>query len=301
MKPAIISCAITGNKTTREMNPNLPLTPLEQGIAAEQAVLAGASIIHLHVREDDGTESHRLERFEESVYEITKRVPEAILEVSTRGAAEDSMVYRGNCLDLRTEMCSLNIGTLNIGDEVFLNPPSEVFPLIEKIYASGSIPELDCFDIGHLEQAKSLLQRGILRGPLHFLFVLGIPGGVSGDIRNLLHFLAMMPPDAHWSAVGIGKHQLPVAVHTLLLGGNIRVGLEDAVWYRKGELARSNAQLVTRVAEMSRELGRPVATPDEARKLLGISKRQPVFSQPVFKRPSRSVLTRRRMSHASSA
>ena len=275
--PLIISCAITGNKTTRKMNPNLPITPKEQGVAAEAAVHAGASIIHLHVREDDGSESHRLERFEESVYQIQKRVPEAIIEVSTRGAPQDSMEFRGNCLSLHTEMCSLNIGTMNIGDELFINDPHEVFQLIEKIQASGSIPELDVFDVGHIEQAKTLVKRGILKGPLHFLFVLGIPGGVSGDIRNLMHMLSMMPEGSHWSSVGIGKFQLPVAMHTILLGGNARVGLEDAVWYSKKELAKSNAQLVERVARMSREMDREAATPDQARKLLGITAEAPAL------------------------
>jgi 3-keto-5-aminohexanoate cleavage enzyme len=261
------------------MNPNLPITPIEQGIAAAAAVEEGASIIHLHVREDDGSESHRLERFEQAVYEIHRRVPEAIIEVSTRGASGDPMSYRANCLELETEMCSLNIGSLNIDDEVFLNPPTEVVELIAAIQDHDAIPELDMFDIGHLEQARALLERGILRGPAHFLFVLGIRGGVSGDVRNLLHFLAFMPAGSHWCALGIGRHQLSVATHAILLGGNVRVGLEDAVWYDKRTLAASNAQLVARVARVSRELGREVATPAEARELLGITPRRPRLSQ----------------------
>lgn len=272
-EPVIITCAITGNKTTRQMNPNLPLTPKEQGIAAAEAVEAGASVIHLHVREDDGSESHRLERFEEAIYEIKSRVPEAIIEVSTRGAIEDDIDYRGNCLDLKPEMCSLNIGTLNIANEVFLNHPLDVRKLAARIYEMGVEPELDMFDVGHVESAFTLLKQGVLRAPLRFLFVLGIPGGVSADLRNLMHMVSLLPPGTHWTALGIGRFQLTVAIHALLLGGNVRVGLEDTAYYSKGEVAKSNAQLVERIVRLSHELGREVATPDQARKMLGLKPR----------------------------
>lgn len=278
-EPVIISCAITGNKTTRQMNPNLPLTPKEQGIAAAEAVEAGASIIHLHVREDDGSESHRRERFEEAIYEIKSRVPEAIIEVSTRGAVGEDIDYRGNCLDLGAEMCSLNIGTLNIGDEVFLNDPLDVKKLAARIYSHGIEPELDMFDVGQVESAFTLLKKGVLREPLRFLFVLGIPGGISADLRNLTHMVSLLPPGTHWCALGIGRFQLSIAVHALLLGGNVRVGLEDTAYYRKNEVAKSNAQLVERIARLSRELGREVATPNQAREMLKLKPRIPAVSE----------------------
>ncbi len=277
----IITCAITGNKTTRQMNPNLPLTPKEQGIAAAQAVEAGASVIHLHVREDDGSESHRLERFEEAIYEIHSRVPEAIIEVSTRGAVGEDIDYRGNCLDLKPEMCSLNIGTLNIGDEVFLNDPQDVRKLAARIYEMGVEPELDMFDVGMMESAFTLLKKGILREPMRFLLVLGIPGGVSADLRNLIHMVSLLPPGTHWTALGIGRFQLSIATHALLLGGNVRVGLEDTAYFRKGEVAKSNAQLVERVARLSREFGREVATPEQARKMLGLKPKVPAVGELV--------------------
>jgi 3-keto-5-aminohexanoate cleavage enzyme len=280
-EPVIITCAITGNKTTRQMNPNLPLTPKEQGIAAAQAVEAGASVIHLHVREDDGSESHRLERFEEAIYEIHSRVPEAIIEVSTRGAVGEDIDYRGNCLDLKPEMCSLNIGTLNIGDEVFLNDPHDVRKLAARIYEMGVEPELDMFDVGMMESAFTLLKKGILREPMRFLLVLGIPGGVSADLRNLIHMVSLLPPGTHWTALGIGRFQLSIATHALLLGGNVRVGLEDTAYFRKGEVAKSNAQLVERVARLSREFGREVATPEQARKMLGLKPKVPAVGELV--------------------
>jgi 3-keto-5-aminohexanoate cleavage enzyme len=274
-EPVIITCAITGNKTTREMNPYLPLTPKEQGIAAAEAVAAGASIIHLHVRESDGAECHTLERFAEAVGEIRSRAPEAIIEVSTRAAVGEGIDYRGNCLELRTEMCSLNVGSINIENEVFLNSPPDVRRLAARIYELGIEPELDCFDLGHLESLVELRRRGILRDPLRALLVLGISGGITADPRNLVHMVSRLPPGAHWSAVGIGRFQLAVAVQALVMGGNVRVGLEDTAYFRKGELARSNAQLVERVVRLARELGREVAPPAQAREMLQLNARRP--------------------------
>jgi 3-keto-5-aminohexanoate cleavage enzyme len=272
--PVVISCAITGNKTTREMNPHLPLTPKEQGVAAAEAVDAGASVIHLHVREDDGAESHSLERFAEAVAEIQAKAPSAIIEVSTRAAVGEDIEYRGNCLELRTEMCSLNVGSINIDDEVFLNAPKDVRRLAERIYQCGVEPELDCFDVGHMESIFVLKRAGVLRDPLRFLLVLGIRGGVTADPRNLVHMVSLLPPDAHWCALGIGRFQLTIAMQALAMGGNVRVGLEDTAYYARGELATSNAQLVDRVARLARELGREVASPDVARSLLQIPPRR---------------------------
>jgi 3-keto-5-aminohexanoate cleavage enzyme len=273
-EPVIVTCAITGNKTTREMNPHLPLTPREQGIAAAEAVAAGASIIHLHVREDDGEECHSLDRFADAVAEIRARAPEAIIEVSTRAAIGEGIDYRGNCLELQTEMCSLNVGSINIGDEVFLNSPPDVRKLASRIYELGIEPELDCFDVGHLESLAVLRKEGVLRDPLRALLVLGISGGITADPRNLAHMVSLLPPGAHWSAVGIGRFQLTVAVQALIMGGNVRVGLEDTAYFRKGEVARSNAQLVERVVRLSRELGREIATPAQSRAILQLNRRR---------------------------
>ena len=258
------------------MNPNLPLTPVEQGIAAAEAIEAGASVIHLHVRNDDGSESHELDRFREAVHQIQKRVPEAIIEVSTRGAVEENrdMERRGNCLELRTEMCSLNIGSMNIGDETFVNDPQDVIKLAGKIYEYGVEPEVDVFDVGMLESALYFKQKGIIQGPLRVLLVLGLNGGATAGYLNLVHMVTLIPPGVHWTALGIGRFQLSIATHAILMGGHARVGLEDTAYYRKGEVAKSNAQLVERVARLSRELGREVATPDQARAMLGLKPRR---------------------------
>jgi len=269
--PVIITCAITGAETTRERQPNLPIQPEEQAIAAEEAVKAGASIIHLHVREDDGKPSQRVERFEESIRAIRKRVPEVIIQISTGGAIGESIDNRAKPLSLKPEMASLNLGTMNFGEDVFLNHPRDIIGLASRMHQLGVMPELEIYEAGMLESVFRLAKQGVLREPFHFQFVLGVPGGMSGDPRNLVHLVSMLPAgDYHWGVAGIGRYQLPLAVQALVMGGHVRVGFEDNIFYRKGEVAKSNAQLVERIARLAGELGREVATIAQARKLLGI-------------------------------
>jgi 3-keto-5-aminohexanoate cleavage enzyme len=274
VSPLIITCAITGAETTREKQPALPVTPAEQAAAAEEAVRAGASVIHLHVREDDGSPSQRVARFEESIRAIRARSPGVIIQISTGGAVGESLENRMAPLALKPEMASLNLGTMNFGEEVFYNSPRDIVGLAQRMHGLGILPELEIYEAGMLESALRLAHQGVIREPLHFQFVLGVPGGMSGELRNLMHLLSLLPRDPGtrhtWGVAGIGRHQLPLAVHALTLGGHVRVGFEDNVFFHKGELAVSNAQLVARVARIARELGRPVATPEVARKLLAI-------------------------------
>ena len=270
--PLIITCAITGAETQKTSQPNLPITPAEQADAAAEAVKAGASIIHLHVREDDGQPSQRVERFKESIDAIRKKAPGVILQISTGGAVGESIENRAKPLSLSPEMASLNIGTMNFGDDVFYNHPLDVKAMAEQIYKNGIVPEIEVYEAGMLESAFRLLTKGILKNPLHVQFVLGVPGGMSGDLRNLVHLASMLPPEIHWGVAGIGRFQLPLAVHAILMGGHVRVGFEDNIYYRKGEVAQSNAQLVTRISRLAAELGREVASPEKARILLGLRK-----------------------------
>ncbi|MCM2324387.1 MAG: 3-keto-5-aminohexanoate cleavage protein [Oligoflexia bacterium] len=272
--PLIITCAITGAETTKEKQPYLPVTPREQALAAEEAVKAGASVIHLHVREDDGKPSQRPERFEEAIRAIRERVPSAIIQISTGGAVGESIENRARPLTLKPEMASLNLGTMNFGDEVFFNHPRDIVGLAARMHQNGVLPELEVYEAGMLEAAFRLAKQGILREPFHFQFVLGVPGGMSGEPRNLFHMISLLESygarDSHWGVAGVGRYQLPLAVQAVVLGGHVRVGFEDNIFYNKGVLATSNAQLVERVARLSRELGREVATPEVARKLLGL-------------------------------
>lgn len=274
MEPLIITCAITGAETTKERQPNLPVTPKEQADAAAEAVKAGAAIIHLHVREDDGKPSQRVERFEESIKAIRAKAPGVIIQISTGGAVGESIENRARPLSLKPEMASLNLGTMNFGEDVFFNHPRDIVGLAAKMQEHGVMPELEIYEAGMLESAFRLAKQGVIREPLHFQFVLGVPGGMSGDPRNLVHLVTLMENQArkplHWGVAGVGRFQLPLAMQAMVMGGHVRVGFEDNIFYRKGELAMSNAQLVERVSRLAKELGREVATPAAARKMLGL-------------------------------
>ncbi|OFZ84208.1 MAG: 3-keto-5-aminohexanoate cleavage protein [Bdellovibrionales bacterium RIFOXYD1_FULL_44_7] len=270
MNPVIITCALTGAETSKSKQPNLPVTPTEQAKAAEEAVKAGASVIHLHVREDDGTPSQRPERFKEAIDAIRSRVPEAIIQISTGGAVGESIENRARPLALKPEMASLNLGTLNFGDDVFLNHPKDIAGLALKMQQYGVVPELETYEVGMVETAFRLAKQGIIREPLHFQFVLGVPGGMSGEPQNLMHVVSLVPRNIHWAVAGIGRYELPLSVQALVMGGHVRVGFEDNIYYSKGVLAESNAQLVERIARIAKEIGRDVATPSVARKILGI-------------------------------
>ncbi len=272
MQPLIITAAITGAETTREMNPNLPVTPEEQAKAARECVDAGASVIHLHVREDDGRPTQSLERFRESIEAIREACPrETLIQVSTGGAVGEPMEKRiAPIVELKPEMASLNVASMNFGDEVFINHPLEVKDLAKHMLDLGVLPEVEVYDAGHVEIARRLLKQGLLKKPIHYQFVLGVAGGMSGEERNLKFLLDSIDPDDTWSVAGIGRWELPCAQYAVKHGGFVRVGFEDNVFFEKGVLAESNAQLVKRVAQFSREVGRQVASPAQTRKLLGI-------------------------------
>ena len=270
--PVVITCAITGAETTREKQPALPISPKEQAQAAAECLRAGASIIHLHVREDDGKPSQRVERFKASIEAIRAAAPGVIIQISTGGAVGESIEKRSEPLQLKPEMASLNLGTMNFGDDVFYNHPRDIVGLASRMYQLGVMPELEIYEAGMLESALRLAKQGIIRAPLHFQFVLGVPGGMSGDPKNLIHLHSLLPQaDLHWGVAGVGRFQLPLAVQALVMGGHVRVGFEDNIFYNKGELAKSNAQLVERITRISKELGREVATPAIARKLLQLN------------------------------
>lgn len=268
--PLIITCAITGAETQKASQPALPVTPREQAESAREAVEAGASVIHLHVREDDGSPTQRVERFSESIAAIRSACPGVVIQISTGGAIGESVESRAKPLALKPEMASLNIGTMNFGDDVFLNHPLDVVGLAKKIYENGIVPELEIYEAGMLEASLRLVKKGVLKGPIHCQFVLGVPGGMSGDLRNLSHLLSLIPEDWQWGVAGIGRFQLPLALHALLQGGHVRVGFEDNIYYHKGVLAKSNAELVARVSRMAKEVGRPVASIPQARQILGV-------------------------------
>ncbi|MGH7716017.1 MAG: 3-keto-5-aminohexanoate cleavage protein, partial [Vulcanimicrobiaceae bacterium] len=223
-------------------------------------------IVHVHCRTDAGENTHAVVRFRAAFGAIRAR-SKLIVQFSTGGAIGMTPEERSAPLELRPEMATLTCGTVNFGDDVFENS----FPIMRGIASAmrryGVTPELEIFDAGHLSNAKRLAAEGVLRFPQHVDFVLGVPGGLEASAEALLDCVRALPPGCTWSVAGIGRMQLPLATIAVAMGGHVRVGLEDNIWYTKGKLAR-NEELVARVTRIAAELGRPVATPDEARRIL---------------------------------
>jgi 3-keto-5-aminohexanoate cleavage enzyme len=268
MDPLIITVAAVGAELTPEQTPHLPVTPQQLGETAALCREAGAAMIHVHCRRDDGKNTASVERFAAAQAAIGER-SDLIVQFTTGGAIGMTVAERAGPLSLRPEMATLTCGTVNFGDDVFENS----FPIMRGILAEmdryGVRPELEIFDAGHLSNAKRLERDGLLRWPQHCDFVLGVPGGLDASVRNLSYLVDALPPGCTWSVAGIGRDQLPLATVAIAMGGHVRVGLEDNIYYAKGRLAR-NDELVARVARIAAELGRPVATPAQARELLNL-------------------------------
>jgi len=274
MEPLILTAAITGAETTRKDQPNLPITPAEQASEAKACFEAGARVIHLHVREDDGSPSQRLDRFAESIQAIRTAVPEVIIQISTGGAVGEAFEKRLAPLSLKPDMGTLNAGTLNFGDEIFINHPKDIVRLAEAFKLYDVVPEVEVYESGMINVIARLVKKEIItHTPLHVQFVLGVPGGMSGKPANVLYManhLAEEIPGATWAVAGIGRWHIPCSMMAMTLGGHIRVGFEDNIYYHKNVVASSNAQLVARMARIAFEIGRPLATPAQARAILGL-------------------------------
>jgi 3-keto-5-aminohexanoate cleavage enzyme len=270
MDKLIITAALTGAELTREQQPNLPITPEEIGIAAAECAQAGASIVHVHARYPNGVPTQDKAVYREIIDEINKRC-DVIVQLSTGGAVGMTPSERLAPVALRPEMATLSMGSVNFGDGVFINEPADIDAFAREMQAQGVKMELEIFDSGMLATAKRWLAKGLLPRPAHFDFVMGVPGGMAGTPQALMYMLSELPVDATWSVAGIGAAQLPMATLAVMLGGHVRVGFEDNIYYRKGELAVSNVQLVARVARIASELDRGVATPAQARQILDMS------------------------------
>jgi len=271
MDKCIITVAVNGAEVTRDHQPALPYTPEEIAIEVEKAHAAGASIAHIHARWDDGSPTQDKGRYEQIIEQIQKRC-DIIVQVSTGGAVGMSIEERMQPVFLKPEMATLSTGTVNFGNGVFMNAPEDIEILAQTMKQEGVRPEFEIFEVGMIQNALQLVKKGYVEGHLHFDFVLGVPGAIPASIQNLTHMISQIPQEASWTVAGIGRFQLPMAIHALLLGGHVRVGFEDNVYYSKGVLADSNAQLVERVVRVAKEVGREIATPNEARELLQIKK-----------------------------
>lgn len=268
MDPLIITCAAVGAEIRPEQTPHLPYTPQLLGETARAVREAGASILHVHCRNDDGTNTQSVERFGQA-YEAIRAQSDLIVQFSTGGAIGMTPQERAAVLELRPEMATLTCGSVNFGDDIFENSFPIMRDLLKKMNEFGVRPELEIFDKGHLANARRLAKERLLVFPQHVDFILGVPGGLEATVQNLCDLVDDLPEGCTWSVAGIGKRQLPMAMAAIAMGGHVRVGLEDNLFYSRGRLAR-NDELVGRVARLAAEAGRSIATPDRARKVLGL-------------------------------
>ena len=278
MEKLIITAAICGAEVTKEQNPNVPYTIDEIAREAQSAYESGASIIHLHVRDDNGAPTQNGERFKLAIDAIRQCCPDVIIQPSTGGAVGMSDKERLQPIEVaeplvglsHPEMATLDCGSCNFGgNEVFINSDSTI-ETFGKVMAKRQIkPEIEVFDKGMIDKALKMASRGFITNPIHFNFVMGVQ--INATARDLSFMVDSLPPDATWTVVGIGRYQIPMAALGIAMGGHVRVGFEDNLYVLKGVLARSNGELVEKVGRIATELGRPLATPAEARKILHLT------------------------------
>lgn len=271
MEKLIITACICGAEVTKEQNEAVPYTVEEIAREAKSAYDAGASIIHLHVREDDGTPTQSKERFKACMDAIYAVCPDVIIQPSTGGAVGMSNEERLAPVTLKPEMATLDCGTCNFGgDEIFVNTENMIIDFAETMNKYGIKPEIEVFDKGMIDMALRLAKKGHINKPMHFDFVMGVNGGISGEPRDLLFMAQSIPEDSTWTVSGVGRFEFPMITMGILMGGHIRVGFEDNVYLEKGVPAKSNGELVEKAVRIAKELGREIAAPEEARKILGL-------------------------------
>ena len=270
----IISAATTGSWPTKSQNPAVPTTEQEIADAAVACGEAGAAIVHIHVRDEQERVTCDPARYAKVRDLVERAGSDVVLNMSTGGGAgSTSDEERMAPVALRPELASFDCGSVNFGERVFVNSPGFLKELAARMNAAGVRPEIECFEPGHVWNALRLIDDGLLTPPFWFQFVLGVRGGSPPTVRQLVHLVEMLPAGAHWSVCGIGRAQLPLGLAAMAMGGHVRTGLEDNLWYLKGQPAQSNAQLVARLVRIAGEMGRPVATPDHVRALLALSPR----------------------------
>lgn len=291
-RKTILTCAVTGNLTTREQHPGLPIAPADIARAAIEAGNAGASVVHLHARDvTTGRGSMDPEAFREIVSRIRDSGSEVIINLSTGeggryAPSDDNPAVAGPGTTLTTpehrvahvealkpEICTLDFNTMFSGSAVVINTPRNLEIMARRIYAAGVLPEIEIFDSGDLHLCKTFIERGLILTPTLFQVVLGVRYSAVANPETLLYFRSQLPPDAVWAAFGVGREAFPMLLQAWLLGGHIRIGLEDTIYISKGKLARDNAELVEKGVSLISNLGGEIATPAEARKILGLRMR----------------------------
>jgi uncharacterized protein (DUF849 family) len=279
----VISAALTGVLATRDLCPAIPYTPNEIGDEARRAADAGAAIVHIHARNPEGGPEWRVETFAEILSEVGSRT-DVIVNFST-GAIGIPVEQRiAHIRELKPEIGALNMGSMNYAiysekkktfyhDHVFANPFKDIQFFLEAMNEAGVRPELECFDTGHIANTGPLIDMGVLKPPYQFSLIMGVLGGIPGTTRHLANQVETLPEGSHWQVIGIGLKQWPLVAAAITMGGNVRVGLEDNFYVEEGRMANSNGELVEKASRLAHDLGREVASIEEARTILGLEKR----------------------------
>jgi uncharacterized protein (DUF849 family) len=285
-----ITCAITGNLTRPEQSPHLPITPQQIADSALEAAEAGAAIAHIHVRDPEtGRPSMSVDLYRDVMDRIRARNKQLVINLTTGpggrfvpSEADPKVAGPGTTLIvpekrvehielLRPDICTLDLNTMNSGGEVVINTPRNVRKMAEHMKAVGVLPEIELFDSGDCHLARDLFAEGILQGPGLFSLVLGVKYGFNASPETMMYARGLLPPGAIWSGFGIGRAEFPMVAQAWLLGGHVRVGMEDNLYVSKGVLAKTNAELVSRAVDILRNLGAEIASAAEARAMLGLS------------------------------
>jgi 3-keto-5-aminohexanoate cleavage enzyme len=270
-KPVVLTVAVTGADVFRENNPNIPYTTAEIADSSIEAAGAGATVVHLHVREDDGTPSGRPELFKD-VIERIRAGSELLTMVSTGGSNEMTIEERTTGLEAQPDISGVESGSMNFGDDTFITPPAAGRGIIERAMQAGIALEVECFDVGHVVSAIRWLEEGILPPPLRINLVFGVPGGIDASPEALAAMIRPLPPGTFWTVTCIGRHHPRMLALALLHGApGIRTGLEDVAYLSRGVLAPSNAALVEMAVGLAGSLGREVATREQTPELLELS------------------------------
>lgn len=269
MEKLIITTALTGNVPTRERTPHVPLTSREIAEDVMRCAEAGAAVFHVHARDAKGKPTLDLAVFKETVRRVKALAPDVIIQLSTGARAGKDWDARANPVRLLPEMASFTTGSNNLPGIIYENSPDFIRFLAEVFRDTGVKPEIEVFETGMINNALHLVKKGLLTPPLHFDFVLGAPGAMPGTVRNLVFLADSLPPGATWTVAGIGKAEIPLAAAAIAMGGHVRAGIEDNLYLPDGTRA-TNVQLVERVAAIAGMIGRDLASPEEARRILSL-------------------------------
>ncbi|TCL38089.1 uncharacterized protein (DUF849 family) [Anaerospora hongkongensis] len=273
MEKVMITVATTGAWPGKKDNPNIPLTPIEIANDVYDCWQAGAAIAHLHMRDDQGKGTMDKDKFRETV-ELIRSKCNIVINCTTSGDLNATDETRmAHLIELKPEMASYDAGSMNwMHSGLFLNPPAFLEKLGIVMQENNVKPEIEIFDAGMIYNSFYYQKKGVLKAPIHYQFVLGAAGGTAATVENLVYLKGLIPAESTWSALGIGSGHVPIMLAAIAMGGHVRVGMEDNVYYAKGRLAKSNAELVARTARIIRDSNKEVASADEARLILGLSK-----------------------------